>query len=124
MNSILKSGKWIFLSGFSIYVLLHFTLADKGASMVPPYFPAPYFWNYFTGVLVLAFMVSGVIGKWDKLAAVLMAIYIFLMMVLIHIPNSANGDPMEFVNVFRNIIMIGAVLMYAGAFTKDKSFIG
>lgn len=120
MDKFLKSGKYIFVSGFSIYVMLHFALAEKGAEMVPAFLPAPYFWNYFTGVCVLMFMISCFIGKLDKLASILMALYIFICILFIHIPKMA--DPMEFVNIFRGIILIGAMFMYATGFTKDDTF--
>ncbi len=122
MEKVLRLGKYIFISGFSIYVMLHFTLPEKGTEMVPDYLPAKLFINYFTGVCILAFMLSCFFGKLDKLASLLMAVYVFLAMVLIHLPNAA--DPMEFVNIFRAIILIGALLMYAKSFAKDSKFVG
>ena len=130
MTSITGLGKWIFLSGFVIYVGLHFALADVGAKMVPSFLPFPYFWNYLTGVLILAFIVSGFLGRYDKLAALLMALYIFLVAVLIHIPGAIWGSSMELdssqevVNVFRNMIAMGGALMFAGGFAVDKRIVG
>ncbi|TAE46292.1 MAG: hypothetical protein EAZ89_20355 [Bacteroidetes bacterium] len=126
MKKLIGTGKWWFVSGFLVYVILHLTQPDVGAKeFVPAWMPFPYFWNYFTGILIVAFMVSAFIGKLDKLASVLLALYIFLMMVLIHIPNVIEGNqPTEIVNVFRNIIMIGGALMFAGAYAKDSRFVG
>jgi len=120
MKQLLHAGKYIFISGFSIYILLHFSLPDKGAAMLPEYFPAPLFWNYFGGICILAFMISCFIGKYDKLAALLMALYVFICAIFIHVPKMQ--DPMEFVNIFRAIILIGALLMYAQGFAKDTRF--
>lgn len=122
MEKLLTIGKYIFVSGFSIYVLLHFSLPEKGVEMVPDYLPAKLFINYFTGVCILAFMLSCFFGKLDKLASLLMALYVFLAMILIHLPKAS--DPMEFVNIFRAIILIGALLMYAKSFAKDKRYVG
>lgn len=130
MKAITDLGKWIFLFGFLIYVMLHFALADVGAKMVPSFLPFPYFWNYFTGVLIAAFIVSGLVGKFDKLAAVLMALYILLTALLIHLPGAIWGSKMELdssqevVNIFRNMIAMGGALMYAGAYAKDDRVIG
>lgn len=124
-NSLTGLGRWLYIAGISIYVLLHFTKPDVGAKFVPSYFPFPYFWNYITGIAILAFIVSVITGKWDKLAALLMALYIFLMTVLIHVPNTIAGtDPNEFVNIFRNLIAMGGALMYAGGYARDKRFVG
>lgn len=130
MKAITDLGKWIFLFGFLIYVMLHFALADVGAKMVPSFLPFPYFWNYFTGALIAAFIVSGLVGKFDKLAAVLMALYILLTALLIHLPGAIWGSKMELdssqevVNIFRNMIAMGGALMYAGAYAKDDRVIG
>lgn len=126
MDWITKIGRWIFLAGFLIYVALHFMLADVGAKMVPSVLPFPYFWNYLTGLCIAAFIVSCVIGKLDKLAALLMALYILLMALLVHLPGAIWGSKMELdssqevVNIFRNMIAMGGALMYAGAYAKDR----
>jgi hypothetical protein len=129
MTVITNLGKWIFLSGFIIYVALHFALADVGARMVPSFLPFPYFWNYLTGVFVAMFVISGFAGKFDKLAALLMALYIFLVALLIHVPGAIWGSKMELdssqevVNIFRNMIAMGGALMYAGAYARDTRLI-
>lgn len=119
MNKLLKSGKWLFVFTFSFYVFLHLFVADVGVkTYVPKYLPFPYFINYFTGICMLAFIISCVVGKYDKLASILLAVYLFLVTVMIHLPNAK--DPMEMLNVFRVLNMIGGAFMYALAFSKDK----
>jgi uncharacterized membrane protein YphA (DoxX/SURF4 family) len=122
MDKILKSGKWLFVYTFSFYVFLHLFLADVGVQQyVPKYLPFPYFFNYLTGIGMLAFIISCTIGKYDKLAAILLAVYLLLVTVMIHLPKSK--DPMEMLNVFRVVNMIGGAFMYALAFAKDKRLI-
>ncbi|AYL97568.1 hypothetical protein [Mucilaginibacter celer] len=119
MDRILKSGKWLFVFSFSFYVFLHLFLAKVGVDKyVPTYFPFPYFINYFTGICLLLFIISCAVGKYDQLAAMLLAVYLLLVIVLIHLPKAA--DPMELLNVFRITNMIGGALMYALAFAKDR----
>ncbi len=123
MNTLLKSGKWLFAYSFSFYVFLHLALPDVGVDRyVPRYLPFPYFINYLTGVCILAFIVSVTIRKYDKLAAVLLAVYLLLVTVMIHLPNSK--DPMELLNVSRLVNMIGGAFMYALAFAKDNRITG
>lgn len=113
-------GRWLFLLSFTFYVMLHFFLADVGVEkFVPKYLPFPYFLNYLTGALLLAFIVSGIIGRFDRLAALGLAVYLVLVTLMIHAPNAAS-DPMEALNVFRIANMIGGALMYAVAFARDK----
>lgn len=138
MDKILNLGKYIFPLSFLLYVGLHLGKPDVGASFVPDYIPFPYFWNYFTLGCIILFIVSAILGKYDKLAYSLMALYVFLMAILVHLPramghelgtenmtaNLAREQELEMVNVFRNIMVTGALLAFAKFVAKDKSIIG
>ena len=123
MDKILNLGRYIFPLSFLLYVGLHFGMPQVGASFIPSWLPAPLFWNYFTGVLILAFIASCLIGKYDKLATVLMALYVLLMIFIVHIPRASTSEN-DMLNIFRNIMVIGALLVYAKYSTKDKRVIG
>ncbi|MCF2446633.1 hypothetical protein L0657_21930 [Dyadobacter sp. CY345] len=121
-----------------MYVGLHFGKPDVGAAFVPDYLPMPYFWNYFTAFCIIAFIVSAVIGKYDKLAYTLMALYVVLMAVLVHLPRAmghelgvenmttdlAQEQELEMVNLFRNIMVTGALIGFARFVARDKRVIG
>lgn len=138
MDKILNLGKYIFPLSFLLYVGLHLGKPDVGASFVPDYIPFPYFWNYFTLVCILLFIVSAVIGKYDKLAYCLMALYVILMALLVHLPRAmghelgienmthdlAREKELEMVNLFRNIMVTGALLAFAKFIARDKRIIG
>lgn len=138
MDKILNLGKYIFPLSFLLYVGLHLGKPEVGAAFVPDYIPFPFFWNYFTLVCIILFVVSAVIGKYDKLAYALMALYVILMAVLVHLPRAmgheldatamtANLDrekELEMVNFFRNIMVTGALLAFAKFVAKDKRVIG
>ena len=138
MDKILNIGRYLFPLSFLLYVGLHLGKPDVGASFVPNYIPFPYFWNYFTLICILAFIVSAVIGKYDKLAYSLMALYVILMALLVHLPRAlghesgienmtadlAREKELEMVNFFRNIMITGALLGFAKFVAKDKRIIG
>lgn len=138
MDKILNAGRYIFPLSFLLYVGLHLGKPGVGAAFVPDYIPFPYFWNYFTLVCILLFIVSAVIGKYDKLAYCLMALYVILMALLVHLPRAmgheldttamtANIDrekELEMVNFFRNIMVTGALFAFAKFVAKDKRVIG
>lgn len=137
MDKILNLGKYIFPLSFLLYVGLHLGKPDVGASFVPDYIPFPYFWNYFTLVFILLFIISALTGKYDKLAYTLMALYVILMAVLVHLPRAMGHElgtenmtsdlmrekELEMVNFFRNIMVTGALLGFAKFVAKDKSII-
>ncbi len=138
MDKILNSGKYIFPLSFLLYVGLHLGKPDVGASLVPDFIPFPFFWNYFTLICIVLFIVSAVTGKYDKLAYFLMALYVLLMAVLVHLPGAighetgaenmttdmAREKELETINVFRNIMVAGALLAFAKFVAKDKRVIG
>ncbi len=119
MNTIMGWGRWLFVLSFFLYTGLHFGLPQVGADMIPSFIPGRLFLNYATGVLVTAFILSCLIGKYDQLASLLMALYVLLMIFLIHIPRASTSNN-DMLNSFRNIMVIGALLMYAKAFSKDR----
>jgi hypothetical protein len=138
MDKILNSGKYIFPLSFLLYVGLHLGKPEVGASFVPDYIPFPIFWNYFTLVCILLFISSALMGKYDKLAYSLMALYVVLMAVLVHLPRAmgyelgaeimtadlAREKQLEMVNFFRNIMVSGALLAFAKFVAKDQRLIG
>jgi hypothetical protein len=138
MNKILNAGRYIFPLSFLLYVGLHLGKPDVGASFVPDYLPVPYFWNYFTLVCILLFIVSAVTRKYDKLAYCLMALYVILMAFLVHLPAAMGHEvsqggmtatmerekELEMVNFFRNIMVTGALLAFAKFVASDKRVIG
>jgi uncharacterized membrane protein YphA (DoxX/SURF4 family) len=123
MDNFLNIGRYVFPLSFLLYVGLHFGQPQIGASFIPSWIPAPLFLNYFTGVLILLYIISCLIGKYDKLATVCMTVYVFLMIFLVHIPRAATSEN-DMLNIFRNIMTIGALMVYARYDTKDKSVIG
>ena len=134
MDKILSIGRYLFPLSFLLYVGLHLGKPDVGAAFVPDYIPFPYFWNYFTLVCILAFITSAVIGKYDKLAYSMMALYVILMAILVHLPramwyemgienmtsNLEREKELEMVNFFRNIMLTGALLGFSKYVSKDK----
>jgi hypothetical protein len=138
MDKILSWGRYIFPLSFLLYVGLHLGKPEVGASFVPDFIPFPYFWNYFTLVCIVAFIISAVTGKYDKLAYVCMTVYVLLMAVLVHMPRAMGGDvdpagmmlsaerekELEMVNVFRNIMVAGALMGFARWVAKDKRIVG
>ncbi|WP_231465070.1 hypothetical protein [Pedobacter sp. Leaf132] len=92
MDKILNLGKYIFPLSFLLYVGLHLGKPNVGASFVPDYIPFPLFWNYLTSVCILLFIVSALIGKYDKLSYSLMALYVILMAILIHLPRAMGYE--------------------------------
>lgn len=137
MDKVLNLGRWIFPLSFLLYIGLHLGKPETGADFVPDYLPFPLFWNYFTAGCILAFMVSAVTGKYDKLAYTLMAAYVLLMALLVHLPRAMGNEigvammaadraremELEMVNFFRNLMVTGALMGFARYVAKDSRWV-
>lgn len=138
MDRILSIGRYIFPLSFLMYVGLHLGKPEVGAAFVPDFIPFPFFMNYFTMVCIILFMISAVSGKYDKLAYALMALYVLLMAILVHLPRAMGYEldtetmmaamsrerELETINIFRNVMVFGALLGFAKYVARDKRIIG
>lgn len=124
MKKITQLGKWFFVSVFAVFGFLHFGPLEFSLPYIPSYLPYPAFWVYFSGAGLLAFSVSAWVGKLDKLAALLLALMLFLFIVMIHIPGAIQGDFIQLIRIFRDTAMMSAALMYADRYAKDSRYVG
>jgi hypothetical protein len=120
MTAFINLGKWLFILPYAVFGFLHFGPLEFSLPYVPKWLPVPAFWVYFVGLCFFAFVLAAVLKKWDKLAAVLLAVCLLLFVVLVHLPGAAGGDFKSVINAVRDICMAGGALMYAGAFAKDQ----
>lgn len=121
MTRLLLLGKWLFIIPFAIDGILHFALPDFTATLVPRFFPFPLFWVYLVGVALLLFFVSAALGKRDQLAALLLAALLLVFVLTIHLP-ALGSNPLAAVNLVRDVMTMGAALIYAGTMAKDRTF--
>ncbi|MFN0213452.1 MAG: DoxX family membrane protein [Saprospiraceae bacterium] len=125
MNAFLSLGRWLFAIPFAILGLINFlstqTMID---SFVPNYMPAPAVWVLVGGAGLVAASLSMLIGKYDKLACVLLAIYLLSMVLLVHLPGAMAGSISAQFLLFKDLALAGAAMMYAQQLSKDRSIIG
>lgn len=67
----------------------HFTAARALAPIVPHWLPFPLFWVYFFGVALLAAAVSFLLGRCLRWSAPLLALFFFLVVATVDLPNLA-----------------------------------
>ncbi|HND87752.1 MAG TPA: hypothetical protein PK971_05475, partial [Saprospiraceae bacterium] len=96
---------------------------------IPAYMPAKIIWVYLTGAGLVAASVAMLTGKYDKLAAVLLAVFLIIMVLLIHSQVAMmSADPrtsqMGLSNLLKDISLAGGALMYAKHYATDSSVIG
>lgn len=124
MNAILSLGRWLFAIPFAIFGLFHFMNGSQMVGAIPNYLPAPYVWLYLAGLGLLAAAAAMLLGKYDKLAAVLLAGELILFVLLMHLPAVMGGDQMAMGGLLKDLALAGGALLYAKYIAQDRSVIG
>jgi len=120
MNAIIGLGKYLYAIPFAIFGIFHFMGASDMAAMAP--FGGEIM-VYFTGACHLAAAVAILIGKYDKLASVLLALMLLIFAFAVHVP-AISAENQEMMKVLTNFALAGGALMYASSMAKDNSIIG
>jgi len=114
----------LFAIPFGIFGLLHF----MNASMMKGYVPIPggVFWVYLTGIALLAACISILTGKMGKLSSLLLAAFLAIVILTIHIPGlmkaaDQTAMAMTMTNFLKDIALMGAALTYSGIFAEQES---
>ena len=120
MNAIINLGKYLFAVPFAIFGLFHF----MGLEQMSAFAPGGQFGVIASGLGMIAASVSMLLGKYDKLAAVLLAALMLIYVVLIHAKGAMAGDQMATGSALKDIVLAGASLIYAKTMARDSSIIG
>jgi putative oxidoreductase len=124
MQSLNSLGRWLFILPSSIFGLLHFMNAEGMAdTVVPSYIPAKEIFVYLTGLALIAASVAMATGKKDQLAAILLAGFLLVVVLTVHVPNAMDPSKgqMAITLMMKDIALIGAALMFAHYVAQDKS---
>ncbi len=124
MQGLNSLGRWLFILPFSIFGLLHFmNVKGMAENIVPSWLPAPDIFVYITGVALIAAAISMAIGKKDQLAALLLALFLLLVVLTVHVPNAMDPTKgqMSITLMMKDIALIGASLLFAQHIARDRS---
>lgn len=128
MNAFLSLGRWVFAIPFAIFGLFHFMNAQAMADyVVPAYMPAKIIWVYLSGAGLIGAAVSMLLGKYDKLGTTLLAVFLLLIVLMVHLPGSMSGGEGAqgaMSMLLKDLSLAGASMMYALSYSKDRSIIG
>ncbi|MEP7196835.1 MAG: DoxX family protein [Saprospiraceae bacterium] len=121
MNALTGLGKYLFSIPMLVFGIFHMLYADMMASMAP--FGGTTI-VYLTGACLIMFSISVLIGKYDKLAAVLLSVFLLLCVFILHLKSFMASEQPGTTMFLKDISLAGGALMYAHSIAKDKSVIG
>jgi putative oxidoreductase len=120
MNAILGLGKYLFAIPFAVFGIFHFMNAEGMAGMAF----GQTILVYLTGAALILAALSMLIGKFDRLATVLLALMLILFVLLVHMKGAMAGDQAAMGGLLKDLMLAGAALLYAKNEAKDHSVIG
>ncbi len=116
-------GRIIFALTIAYFGIGHLTSAQAMTGLVPAMFSGvatPLV--YLTGVCLLLASVSMLINKWMRWAGILLAVFLVLTVLMVHVPNLAAPEEMAKMTamtmIVKDMAMAAAALIIAG---MDKS---
>jgi len=115
------NNAFIFRIGVIIYALAigwfgvnHLMKGAEMAGIVPSYMPGGgKIWIYITGACLVLAAISFLIGKYTRLAALLTAAFLILVILTVHLPHLANING-DMTMILKDAAMTAGALMIAG----------
>ena len=95
--------------------------------VVPAYMPAKIVWVYLSGAGLILGGLSMYLGKYDKLAATLLSVFLLLLILMVHLPGAmagGEGAQNSITMILKDLAMMSACMLYAQNLAKDRSIIG
>lgn len=141
-GSWIRHGRIAFGVSLPVFGVLHLVYPESVAGLVPPWYPWPMFWAYFTGLAQILGGAAIAIGILPRLAATLAGVMYGTWALTLHIPRSwcRLFGPCELLDVpavglmdsragltslFVAVAMCGAAWIVAGAVTdRDETRTG
>ena len=89
------------------------------AKMVPSFLPGGVVWVYITGAALLAAAISFLIDKQTRLAGLLLAVFLLLIVLTVHLPAVSNAPDeaarrFPMINLIKDTGLAAAALLVAG----------
>jgi uncharacterized membrane protein len=114
-RKLASPGRYLLAVCMFIFGIAHFQVAGFIATLIPAWMPWRLFLAYFTGVAFLAAAFAFALGKYLRVAGMLLGLMFYLWVVLLHGPRVAgalhNAD--EWNSLFVALAMSGCALFVA-----------
>ena len=90
-TTIARTGTILYALLIGFLGINHFLRASGILSMVPSYIPGGIFWVYLAGVGLIAAAVAFLINKQTRLAGLLLAAFLIIIVFAVHLPAIINA---------------------------------
>ncbi|MDX1646562.1 MAG: hypothetical protein R3304_05425 [Longimicrobiales bacterium] len=119
MDALPTVGRYLFAIPMAIFGILHFMNGQAMAGMVP--IPGGVLWVYVTGAALIAAAVAIMTGKMGALASRLLAVFLLLTALTVHLPALLGGDQSAMSQVLKDLALAGGALVLSGVIPRHSS---
>jgi len=117
-STISRIGTIIYALVIGFFGVNHFLNGTGLQKQMPRFIPYSIFWVYLTGVLLIAAAIAILINKYVRVAGILLAVFLLLIVITVHIPAMTNVTEERVSIIVTNLIkdtgLAGAALIIAG----------
>lgn len=118
-TTIFRIGTILYALVVGFFGVNHFLHGTGLQNTVPRFIPGGVFWVYLTGAALIAAAISFLIGKYVRIAGLLLALFLILIVLTVHVPAMTNLSGAEHVsivvtNLVKDTGLAAAALMVAG----------
>jgi putative oxidoreductase len=122
-STISRIGVILYALVIAFFGINHFIHGNGMSGLVPSFMPGGVFWVYLTGVALILAAISFLIGKQTKLAGILLAIFLVLVVLTVHLPGIINAPDERAVNIpmtnlIKDLGLAAGALIIAGKSAK------
>jgi len=118
-SNISRIGVILYALVVGFFGISHFMNASGMSRVVPSFFHGGVFWVYLTGTALLLAAIAFLLGKQTKLAGILLAVFLLVIVLTIHLPAVLNApdEPawrVPLTNLVKDTGLAAGALMIAG----------
>ncbi|NUQ82710.1 MAG: DoxX family membrane protein [Bacteroidetes bacterium] len=107
------TGRIIIAIPMLVFGIFHFAFGAGMAGMVPSWLPGGVLWVYLTGAALIAGAVALFINKQARLAALLLAAFIAIVILTVHLPGMLGGNQVSMSMLLKDLGLVGGLLLVA-----------
>jgi putative oxidoreductase len=118
-STIYRIGVILYALVIGYFGVNHFLVAKTMVNYVPSFIPGGAFWVYLTGTALVLAAISFLIGRLTRLAGILLAVFLLLVVLTIHLPSVIHAPDQAAVvipmtNLIKDTGLAAAALIIAG----------
>jgi uncharacterized membrane protein YphA (DoxX/SURF4 family) len=118
-STIFRVGRILYALVVAFFGINHFLNGTGMQNTVPSFIPGGVFWVYFTGTALLLAAIAFLIDRQTRLAGLLMAVFLLVIVLTIHLPaviHAPDESSVRFplTNLVKDTGLAAGALMVSG----------